>query len=111
MLIKTEGKIYQIIRDGEHYGSLIMKKRIKGMIQPLIFSIKGDAFRSLVVRKDMREGDKVRIWFVPVCRKYKDRYYTNLSVEKIELMDVANTNLFTQGNEIIDIETGEVINE
>ena len=110
MLIITEGKIYQIIREGEYYGSLVMKKRIKGMIQPLVFSIKGDMFRSLVVRKDMREGDKVRIWFVPVCRKHNERYYTNLSIEKIELIDVAHNNLFTQDNEIIDTETGEIIN-
>lgn len=112
MLIKTEGKIYQIIREGEYYGSLVMKKRIKGMIQPLVFSIKGDAFRALVVRKEMKEGDKVRIWFVPVCRKHNDRYYTNLSIEKIELMDIAHNNLFTnKDNEIIDTETGEIINE
>lgn len=109
MLIKTEGKIYQIIRDGEYFGSLVMKKRIKGMIQPLVFSIRGDAFKSLVVKKEMREGDKVRIWFVPVCRKHNDRYYTNLSIEKIELIDIAHSNLFTQDNEVIDTDTGEII--
>jgi hypothetical protein len=111
MLIKTEGKIYQIIRESEYFGCLVMKKRIKGMIQPLVFSIKGDVFRSLVVKREMREGDRVRIWFVPVCRKHKERYYTNLSIEKIELMDMASTNLFTQNNETIDIETGEITNE
>jgi hypothetical protein len=109
MLIRTEGKISQIIPKTDYFGSIMIRKRIKGMIQPVVFEIKGEPFRMIVTRKEIKEGDKVRIWFTPICRKHNDRYYTNLSVEKIELMETAMNNLFTHNDETIDLETGEII--
>jgi hypothetical protein len=111
MLFRIEGKISEIIPKGEFFASMIVKKRVRGMINPIVFELKGEPFRMVCKRKEMREGDKVRIWFVPVCRKYNDRYYTNLSIEKIELLDVANKNLFNHNEDIIDEDTGEVIYE
>lgn len=114
MLLHTQGRISEIIPTGEYFGNLLMKKRVKGMIQPIVFEIKGGHFRACTSGKEFREGDKVRIWFVPICRKYNNRYYTNLSVEKIELIERPAKNLFwnddDDDDEIVDTDTGEVLN-
>jgi hypothetical protein len=112
MLFRIEGKISEIIPKGEFFASIIVKKRVRGMISPIVFDLRGEPFRKIVKTKEIQEGDKVRIWFVPVCRKYNDRYYTNLTIEKIELLITANQNLFSNHNgDIIDTETGEVFYE
>jgi len=107
MLLKTEGKICEIKAKSDFFGSLIIKKRVRGMIQPIVFDLKGDIFRECVNKRIYKEGDKVRIWFVPVCKKHNERYYTNLLIEKMELLDTTPSNLFNYAN--VDTETGEII--
>jgi len=107
MLLKTEGKICEIKVKSDFFGSLIIKKRVRGMIQPVVFEMKGDIFRDCVKKSNYKEGDKVRIWFVPICKKHNDRYYTNLQIEKMELLETTATNLFNYAN--VDTETGEII--
>ena len=107
MLLKTEGKICEIKAKTEFFGSIIIRKRIKGMIQPVVFEIKGEQFRDCVKHKHFKEGDKVRIWFVPSCRKHNERYYTNLIVEKMEIIESNPLNLFTEQG-MVDTETGEI---
>jgi hypothetical protein len=118
MLIRAEGRIYQVIAENDYFGMLIMKKRIKGMIVPLAFSLKGEFKRICCDKKEMTEGDKVRIWFVPVCRKHNEKYYTNLVIEKMEILEKNAKNLLNwkdsyevdeDTGEVIDTETGEVI--
>ena len=108
MLLKTEGKISEIKATSEYFGSIIIRKRIRGLIQPVVFEIKGEPFRDCVKHKYFKEGDKVRIWFVPSCRKHNDRYYTNLIVEKMEIIESNPLNLFTEYG-MVDIETGETL--
>lgn len=108
MLLCTDARINEVLVKTEYYGSLIVKKRIRGIIQPLVFELKGDIYRSLKSQKDYKEGDKIRIWFVPICRKHNDRYYTNLSVEKIQLLEKGKNNLFNQDGSWVDTDTGEV---
>lgn len=108
MLLHTMGKICEIKPTGEYFGSLIIKKRVRGMIQPVVFDIKGHLFRACTKEGQFKEGDKVKIWFVPVCRKHNDRYYTNLSAEKIELIEKHIQNLFTPEEDFIDEDTGEI---
>ena len=111
MLLHTQGRIFEIKANGEFFGSLIIKKRVRGMIQPIVFEIKGAAFRACTSQKEFREGDKVKTWFVPICRKYNDKYYTNLSIEKIELIERPAKNLFfDDDDDMVDTDTGEVIN-
>jgi hypothetical protein len=118
MLIRAEGRIYQIVTDNDYFGTLIMKKRIRGMIMPLAFSLKGELKRMCCDKHEMAEGDKVRIWFVPVCKKHNDRYYTNLVIEKMEVLEKSPKNLLNwkenyevdeDTGEVVDTETGEVI--
>ncbi len=108
MLLCTDGRISEILVRGEYFGSLLIKKRIRGIIQPIVFDIKGDVFRSLKNQTEYQEGDKIRIWFVPICRKHNDRYYTNLAVEKVQMLEKGKNNLFRQGADLVDTETGEV---
>lgn len=114
MLLHTQGRISEIIANGEYFGTLIIKKRVRGIIQPVVFALAGSHFRACAINKDFREGDKVKLWFVPVCRKHNDRYYTNLSIEKIELIERPAKNLFWNDEddeeEIVDTETGEITN-
>lgn len=104
MLLRTEGRISEIIRGSEYYGTVVIKKRVRGMVAPVVFSIKGESYKKLIHHKEMREGDRVRIWFSPVCRKHNERYFTDLSVDKIELLETDVKNLFT-----VDEETGEIL--
>lgn len=119
MLIRAEGKIFQIVSDTEFYGTLVMKKRIRGMIMPLAFSLKGEWKKACCDNNEIKEGDKVRIWFVPLCKKYNERYYTNLVIEKMEVLEKNPHDLFTwkdnyevdeETGGVIDTETGEIIN-
>jgi hypothetical protein len=109
MLLNTEGRINEIKPTGEYFGTLIMKKRVRGMIQPVVFDLRGHYFKACTNGGQFKEGDKVKIWFVPVCRKHNERYYTNLSIEKIELIERPLNNLFNQPEEYVDEETGEII--
>ena len=119
MLIKAEGRIYQIASEGDYFGTLVMKKRIRGMIMPLAFSLKGEWKRACCDKKEIAEGDKVRIWFVPICKKHNERYYTNLVIEKMEVLEKNPNNLFNwkdsyevdeDTGDVVDTETGEIIN-
>ena len=65
------------------------------------------------------EGDKVRIWFVPICKKHNERYYTNLVIEKMEVIEKNPKSLFNwkdsyeveeDTGDVIDTETGEIVN-
>jgi hypothetical protein len=105
MLLKTEGKISEIKVKSDFFGSIIIKKRVRGLIQPVVFEIKGDIYKKCVRDKYYREGDKVRIWFVPICKKFNDKYFTNLHIEKMDLLENSPSNLF---NQMVDTETGEI---
>jgi hypothetical protein len=114
MIIKAEGKISEIICDNEYFATLIMKKKVRGMIMPVVFSLRGEWRRGCCDTKIYQEGDKVRIWFVPICKKSNNRYFTNLVIEKMEILEKNQNNLFGQNtiesdDGMIDTDTGELI--
>lgn len=109
MLLHTQGRISEIKPTGEYFGTLVMKKRVRGIVQPVVFDLKGAYFRACTKDGQFKEGDKVKVWFVPVCRKHNERYYTNLSVEKMELIERPPHNLFLHDGDMVDEDTGEII--
>ena len=117
MLIKTEGKIAELICENDFFATLVMKKRVRGMIMPLVFTLKGEWKRACCDKNIFQEGDKIRIWFVPICKKANNnKYFTNLVIEKMEILEKGKHNLFGYPESaieiegmIIDEETGEIL--
>jgi hypothetical protein len=129
-MFEIVGRILTINKISEKVSQVIIKKQVRGKQTPIAFATFGYC-KSKMEALNLNKGEKVQIKFVIKSNYYKEKFYTDVTLEEIkryepkpkynpQITTKPEHELFYEGdqeigsggisnNYIIDEETGEIL--
>lgn len=105
--MKIEGKVFEVVKTSDKVWTVVLRKKKKERIFPVAFTCFSYTIEA-IQEQGIDEKDRVMIDFHPKSNKWKERYFTDLIVDKITLLKKDDSTLSAFATEYVDEETGEI---
>ncbi len=110
------GRIFDIVIINEKVAQIVLKKKMNEKIVPVAISVFGYWKDKALNETKLKPKDKIKANVYMKSNIYKGKYYTDVYFKDVILVEAApkimnGSSLFKTDEGIVDIETGELMEE
>jgi len=110
------GRIFDIVNISDKVAQIVLKKKMNDKIVPVAISVFGYWKDKALVDMKLKPKDKIKANVYMKSKIYNGKYYTDVYFKEVILVEegarpMGGANLFNTDDGIVDVETGEIIEE